>query len=66
MEGGVAVRVLVIGVSTLGEHQPEALLLPEARGEAERILAPIHVSDSEKVPRHYSLPEAFAQFPYPS
>lgn len=44
VENSVAVDVLIIGIGVLRQHQPIALLLTQARGEAQRILAPVNVA----------------------
>jgi hypothetical protein len=44
VKDGVAVGVLVVGVGVSRQNQPVALLLAEARGETQRVLAPVHVA----------------------
>lgn len=44
MQHGIPVDVLVVGIGLLRQHQPEAFFLAETRGEAERVLAPVHVA----------------------
>ena len=43
VKGTVAVRILQVDVSLLGDEQPHALLLSQTDGEPERVLAPVGV-----------------------